>query len=198
MAALFGTIPRRALGLRRWSVGASCAVLSASACHPRQQDSVYIVGGPEPAAHVEFRPVSSYAEYLVLPGERRELKIMLTSYQASCESFNAPGDTDASATVTVNLPLDAELAPGSFVWAGDQAHGGSAQRPERAYALPTVRLGHRSQVLPPGGEIVLEAVSSAPDGRVRGRLGFEFPGDADRPATSLKGHFEAKLCRVRL
>jgi len=173
-------------------------LLGANACHPRQQDSVYLVAGPEPAAHVEFRPVSSYAEYLVLPGERRELKLTLTSYQASCESFNAPGDSDASATVTVSVPLDTELAPGSFVWAGHEAHGGTAQRPERPYALPTIRVGHRSQVLPPGGEIVLESVSSTPDGRVRGRLGFEFAGDAERAATSLKGRFEAKLCRVRL
>jgi hypothetical protein len=173
-------------------------LLGASACHPRQQDSVYLVAGPEPAAHVEFRPVSSYAEYLVLPGERRELKLTLTSYQASCESFNAPGDSDASATVTVSVPVDTELEPGSFVWAGHEAHGGTAQRPERPYALPTIRVGHRSQVLPPGGEIVLESVSSTPDGRVRGRLGFEFAGDAERAATSLKGRFEAKLCRVRL
>lgn len=159
---------------------------------------MYIVAGPEPSAHVEFRPLSSYAEYLVLPGERRELKITLTSYQASCEWFNAPGDGDASATVTVITPADAELAPGSFVWAGQEAHGGSDQHPERAYALPTVRIGHHSQVLPPGGEIVLESVTSTPDGRVRGMLGFEFAGDAERAASSLKGRFEAKLCRVRL
>jgi hypothetical protein len=159
---------------------------------------VYIVAGPEPSAHVEFRPISSYAEYLVLPGERRELKITLTSYQASCESFNAPGDDDASATVTVSTPADSELAPGSFVWAGHEAHGGTEQSPERGYALPTVRLGHHSQVLPPGGEITLESVTSTPDGRVRGMLGFEFAGDAEQAATSLKGRFEAKLCRVRL
>jgi len=41
-------------------------------------------------------------------------------------------------------------------------------------------------------------VTSTPDGRVRGMLGFEFAGDAEQPATSLKGRFEAKLCRVRL
>lgn len=174
------------------------AGLGASACRPRQHDSVYVVAGPEPSAHVEFRPLSSYAEYLVLPGERRELKITLTSYQASCESFAPPSDHDASATITVMTPADAELTPGSFVWAGHAAHGGTEQRPEHAYALPTVRLGHHSQVLPPGGEIVLESLTTTPDGRVRGMLGFEFPGDADQVATSLKGRFEAKLCRVRL
>jgi hypothetical protein len=41
-------------------------------------------------------------------------------------------------------------------------------------------------------------VTTTQDGRVRGVLGFEFSGDADHVATSLKGSFEAKLCRVRL
>lgn len=200
MATLFGTSPRRTLGLtRRVAQIALCwAALAGSACHSRQHDSVYVVVGPEPSSHVEFRPVSSYAEYLVLPGQRRELKITLTSYAASCESFAEPSDHDTSATVTVILPDDSELAAGSFVWAGHEAHGGSEQRPERAYALPTVRLGHHSQTLPPGGEIVLESVATTADGRVRGTLGFEFTGDAERVATSLKGRFEAKLCRVRL
>lgn len=198
MAPLIGTTPRRTIGLiLRGAV--ACAVSSGvAACHPRQPDSVYIVAGPEPSAHVEFRPLSSYAEYLVLPGERRELKITLTSYHASCESFQAPGDHDSSATVTVVSPIDSELGPGSYVWAGPDAHGGTEPRPDRAYALPTVRLGHHSQVLPPGGEITLESVASTPDGRVRGTLGFEFTGDAEQAATSLKGRFEAKLCRVRL
>ncbi len=177
---------------------ACTTVFGVPACHPRQHDSVYVVAGPEASAHVEFRPLSSYAEYLVLPGERRELKITLTSYQASCESFQAPGDHDSSATVTVVTPIDTELGPGSYVWAGQEAHGGTEQRPDRAYALPTVRLGHHSQMLAPGGEIVLESVTSTPDGRVRGTLEFEFAGDAEQAATSLKGRFEAKLCRVRL
>jgi hypothetical protein len=172
--------------------------LVGGACRAREHDAVYIVAGNDPAEHVTFRPRSSYAEYLVLPGERRELKITLTSYPASCESFQPPGDGDSSATITVITPGESELAPGSYVWAGQEAHGGSEQHPERAYALPTVRLGHHSQVLPAGGDIVLESVATTADGRVRGLLGFEFAGDADQAATSLKGRFEAKLCRVRL
>ena len=198
MASLSGTTPRRTLGLVLGHAVTCVLLLGAAGCHPRQHDAVYIVAGPEPSAHVEFRPVSSYAEFLVLPGEHRELKITLTSYQASCESFQTPTEQDSSATVTVITPIESELGPGSFVWAGEEAHGGTEQRPERAFALPTVRLGHHSQVLPPGGEIVLESVTTTPDGRVRGALGFEFTGDAEQAATSLKGRFEAKLCRVRL
>lgn len=168
------------------------------ACRARSAPPVYIVAGPEPRDHVEFRPISSYAEYLVLPGERRELKITLASYQASCDAFVAPSERDSSATVTIIVPGVEELNPGSYAWAGPSAHGGTEQQPERPYALPTIRIGHRGLTLPAGGEIRLESVATTPDGRVRGLLDFEFPGDAEHVATSLKGSFEAKLCRVRL
>jgi len=173
-------------------------VLAVLGCRPRGAPSVYIVAGPEADEHVEFRPVSSYAEYLVLPGQRRELKITLASYQTSCDSFVSPGEHDASATITVVVPAETELSRGSYAWAGPLADAGTELLPERSYALPTIRLGHRGLTLPAGGEIQLESVATTQDGRVRGILDFEFPGDAEHVATSLKGSFEAKLCRVRL
>jgi hypothetical protein len=172
--------------------------LALVSCHGRGGAEVYVIAGPDPKEHIEFRPVSSYAEYLVLPGARRELKITLASYATSCDSFVEPAENDTSATITVINPVDTALEPGSYVWAGHEAHGGTEQQPERAYALPTIRLGHRGFVLPAGGEIQLESVTTTQDGRVRGLLAFEFAGDADHVATSLKGSFEAKLCRVRL
>jgi len=179
-------------------LGALLCAAVLSACRSRRQAPLYLVAGPEPSQHVEFRPLSSYAEYLVFPGQRTELKITLASYVASCDSFVAPGDDDTSATITVIAPLQAQLGPGTYAWAGHAAHGGSEQQPERSYALPTIRLGHQGLVLPAGGELQLDSVATTPDGRVRGMLGFEFPGDAEHVATSLKGSFEAKLCRVRL
>ena len=168
-------------------------------CRARGASAVYIVAGPDPSEHVEFRPLSSYAEYLVLPGERRELKITLASYQASCDSFVVPAERDSSATVTVIVPGTGELSPGSYPWRGLAAAPGAEQAPPAtAYALPTIRLGHHGLTLPAGGEIKLESVATTQDGRVRGLLDFEFPGDAEHVATSLKGSFEAKLCRVRL
>ena len=172
--------------------------LAVLGCHARGASPVYIVAGPEPNDHVEFRPLSSYAEYLVLPGQRRELKITLASYQVSCDSFVAPAEHDSSATITVIVPIASELTAGSYAWTGQPAQGGSEPPPERPFALPTIRLGHRGLTLPAGGEMQLESVATTQDGRVRGILDFEFPGDAEREATSLKGSFEAKLCRVRL
>ena len=200
MATLFGSSPSRTLGLnRRWLCGGALVLgLTALGCRKRDASPVYIVAGPEPSDHVEFRPISSYAEYLVLPGQRRELRITLASYVTSCDSFVAPADHDSSATITVIAPVESELSPGSYAWAGQAAHGGTEQQPERPYALPTLRIGHRGLTLPAGGEIQLESVATTQDGRVRGLLNFEFPGDAEHVATSLKGSFEAKLCRVRL
>jgi hypothetical protein len=174
-----------------------CCVLTMG-CHAHPVAPLYVVLGPDPSQHVEFRPISSYAEFLVLPGQGSELKITLASYATSCDSFIRPSDHDVSVAVTVRAPAQAALGPGSYPWAGPVAHGGTDQVPERPYALPTVRLGHISQVLAAGGEIQLDSVATTPDGRVRGLLGFEFPGDAEHVATSLKGSFEAKLCRVRL
>lgn len=185
-------------GARLVRAGVCVAAVLLVSCHGRGGAEVYVIAGPNPEDHREFRPVASYAEYLVLPGSRRELKITLASYAASCDSFVEPTDADTSATVTVIAPSDTELQAGSYVWAGHLAHGGTEQQPERAYALPTIRLGHRGFVLPEGGEIQLESVATTQDGRVRGLLAFEFAGDADHVATSLKGSFEAKLCRVRL
>jgi len=202
VATFFGSPPNRALGVAR--VGARVGVLvlvlgfAQSSCRSREAPSVYIVAGPDASDHVEFRPVSSYAEYLVLPGQRRELKITLASYRTSCDSFVAPGQHDSSATITVVVPADMDLSQGSYAWAGALADAGAEQLPPRAYALPTIRLGHRGLTLPAGGEIQLESVATTQDGRVRGILDFEFPGDAEHVATSLKGSFEAKLCRVRL
>jgi len=167
-------------------------------CHAKAGSEIYVIAGPEAADHREFRPIASYAEYLVLPGSRRELRITLASYAASCDSFVEPSDNDTSVTITVIAPITEDLAAGSYVWAGHTAHGGTEQVPDRPYALPTVRLGHGGIVLPPGGEIQLDSVATTQDGRVRGLLNFDFAGDADHPATSAKGSFEAKLCRVRL
>jgi len=203
VATFSGASSSRAVRLgRAWARLATLALLpfciGTLGCRARGASAIYIVAGPEPSDHVEFRPLSSYAEYLVLPGERRELKITLASYQASCDSFVTPTERDSSATVTVIAPGTSELGPGSYAWAGPLAHGGSEQQPDRPYALPTIRLGHRGLTLPAGGEIQLESVTTTQDGRVRGLLNFEFPGDAEHVATSLKGSFEAKLCRVRL
>ncbi len=199
MATVPGTTPRRVIGLNA-ARALVCELTLAffCGCGERAGAPVYIVVGPEASERVEFRPISSYAEFLVQPGQRRELRITLASYRASCDSFVAPADHDTSVAVTVIAPADLDLGPGSYAWAGHAAHGGTQQQPERPYALPTVRLGHHGFVLPPGGDIQISDLSTTQDGRVRGLLAFDFAGDAEHVAASIKGSFEAKLCRVRL
>jgi len=108
VATFSGSSPNRALGLKpNWArFGVLVLGLAALSCRKRGASPVYIVAGPEPSDHIEFRPISSYAEYLVLPGQRRELKITLASYQTSCDSFVAPAEHDSSATITVIAPLE--------------------------------------------------------------------------------------------
>lgn len=200
VATFSRTTSRRNVGLIRFRARALWVLLVAAsaACQARDQAPIYVITGPEPREHVEFRPVSSYAEYLVFPGQRSELKITVASYPTSCDSFVAPTERDSSATVTVIAPSDTALGPGTYPWAGHEAHGETEQSPARSYAVPTVRLGHRAFVLLAGGELQIQSITPTADGRVRGVFGFEFPGDADHVATSLKGNFEAKVCRVRL
>lgn len=168
----------------------------ARGCHAPEAAELELVVGAEDSERVRFRPESSFAELLRLPGEHDELRVTLAGYEASCERFVPPGPGRASITVTVAFPAGVEPKPGTYSWTGHEAHGGTPARPERPYALPTARLGPRGYVFPPGGSITLSAVELSPRGRVEGLLAFSFPGDASHPAMSATGRFSARLCRA--
>jgi hypothetical protein len=61
--------------------------------------------------------------------------------------------------------------------------------------LPKAFLGRRGHLFQPGGEVRLTRVSLGRDGEVAGVLAFEFAGDAEHEATSLRGNFRAKICK---
>ena len=169
-----------------------------SACRGGEAPSLYVVAGAGSEDRVEFRPRASYAQYVELPSLHRELRITLASFESSCEAFSSSGDTGTSVAILLLAPSGTAIEPGSYPWAGHAAHGGTDQEPEHPYAFPSVRLGKRSVFFEPGGEIELASVPSELGGKVSGLLSFEFAGDAEHPATSLKGQFSANLCRVRL
>jgi hypothetical protein len=153
---------------------------------------VHVRLGPGADDGLELSPRSAFAEYLELPGQRNELRITLASYEASCERFIPPGPGQASVTVVIVTPPEQAASPGVYGWNGETA--GSA-RLERAFAAPTVRVGAKSHVLAPGGAVELGRVELDLQGRVEGRLALEFSGDAERPATSVRGPFRARVCR---
>lgn len=164
-------------------------------CRRDVPDEIRLTVGPSAGENVVFTPESAFAEYLQLPGEHDELRITLAGYAASCDHFVAPGPGLASVTVTIATPWETEPGPGLYAWAGHEAHGGTPARPNHAYAVPTARVGRRGFVFPPGGSITLTRVDLDPHGRIDGLLAFDFPGDADHAAMSLRGRFSARICR---
>lgn len=168
----------------------------AVACHSTPTGEIQLSVAPGADGHMSFAPRSAFAEYLQLPGEHNELRITLAGYNASCERYVPPDPGRASVTVTVAFPAGSEPLAGTYAWAGHEAHGGTPARPQRAYAVPTARIGRHGYVFPPGGSITLTRVELSPHGRVEGVLAFGFPGDAQRPAMSLAGRFSARICRL--
>lgn len=173
-----------------------CGLIGALAgCRAKPPAPVQLVAGPTSAERVDFVPRSAFAEYYELDGLRNEVRITLSSYESSCDEFVAPRDREVSVVVNVVSPAGVALEPGTYFWAGHAAHGGTPARPEQPYSAATARIGARGFTLPPGGSVELRTVSRELEGRVSGYLALEFPGDAERAATSLRGGFEAKLCR---
>lgn len=165
------------------------------ACDDGAKSPVVLSVGNARDERVEFVPVASFAEYVELPGLGNELRITLAGYAASCEKFVPPPDGQASVTVTVVTPPGTDPRPGRYAWSGHDAHGGTSSRPERAYALPTARIGKKSYAFPAGGSLTISALRLLPQGEVEGLLAFEFPGNGSASATSIKGHFLANICR---
>jgi hypothetical protein len=171
-------------------------VLCLAACRAESHGNVSLVLGEPDAEPRTFEVRSAFAEYLVLPELRNELRITLASYESSCEKYAPPGSDDAALIVTVATPAKAPPIPGVYDWAGHPAHGGTPERPERAYAVPVARLGARGYEFQPGGGLELKELGIAEGDQVRGLLNFEFPGDGTRRAQGIKGSFSARVCRT--
>jgi hypothetical protein len=142
-----------------------------------------------------FRPVSAFAEYVELPGLGNELRVTLAGYHASCEEFVPPEAGQASVSVVVVTPPGDAPAATTYTWTGHSLHGGTPARPERAYAVPSARVGKASYVFSPGGSVQIDQLRLVPQGEVSGVMNFEFPGDANTAASSVKGAFRADICR---
>ncbi len=150
---------------------------------------------PGPSKVVEFPIRSAFAEYVSLPDVRHELRITLTNYESSCDSYQLPEQGQYAVIVTIATPPAQAPKAGLFDWLGHEAHGGTPDRPERAYAVPLVRTAGRAYEFRPGGGVELKELNTGDAAAIRGLLSFEFAGDADHPAQSIKGSFVARVCR---
>ena len=170
-------------------------VLCLSACRAESHGNVSLVLGE---SRVEPRVVevrSAFAEYLVLPDLRNELRITLASYESSCDHYALPRSDETALIVTIATPAATPPGKGAYDWAGHAAHGGTPERPERPYAVPVARVGDRGYEFQPGGSVELKELGLAEGDRVAGLLNFEFPGDGQRAAQGIKGSFSARVCR---
>jgi len=170
--------------------------VAAAACVAESPSPIQVQVGTDPAERRTFVPRTALAEYLELPQVRGELRLTLADYEASCDVFVPPSDRQTYISVLVVTPDGTDPVPGSYAWAGHEAHGGSAGHPAHPYAMPKVQLGSRSTLLPPGGGVRLTKVSLERDGSVEGVLDFQFPGDSQRQATGLQGTFRARICKT--
>lgn len=168
-----------------------------TACDMQPSSRVDVTLGSGPEDRHSFVAEAAFAEYIELPGAGNELTLTLASYKASCERFEPPPPGQAVVTTVAFTSRAVRLGPGTYPWSGHDAHGGTPLSPQRAYAVPTVRVGGKSFLIQPGGALELSRADLGRDGRIRGLLKFESPGDGIYEATSIKGSFDVPLCRFR-
>lgn len=173
-----------------------CVLCATCRSHPAA--SVQLIVGDGPGERLTFAPEAAFAEYVEIPGSGSELHLTLAGYAASCERFVSPGAGRPLVTVVIVTPAGAAVTSGTYGWDGHPAHGGTQTSPERAYAVPSARIGPKNFVFPPGGSVQLSEVNLERAGKIKGVLAFEFAGNAEQQAKSINGSFEARLCRVRL
>ena len=172
------------------TVGLAIALIASSGCAERRSHEITITDG---ATTTRFSTQSELAEYVEIPGDHTELRLTLAGYTASCERWVPPKDGEIAVTVVIVSPADTPPAAGAYNW------GGVPKEDEplhSSYALPKAHIGSHSRLFEPGGSIRLTRVQTDPHGTVAGTLGFELPGEPDRPATRIHGNFEARICRV--
>ncbi|HKY35455.1 MAG TPA: hypothetical protein VJN18_05940 [Polyangiaceae bacterium] len=166
------------------------AAIWLSGCRDQSAAPIRIVAGPQATDQVTLVPRASLAEYIEVSPNESALLLTLSSVERSCESSPDPQGDALGLTIRVVLPGPGKLTPGRYPSIAE------AQREGRAYALPTVKLRGRRTELRPGGELELRELDLTPRGSVSGLLKFEFPGDAEHPATRVSGRFSARFCRV--
>lgn len=161
-------------------------------CRGEPAAQIVVVTGPAPADTVSFAPTAAFSEYVELPGERNELRITLSSFDASCERYALPQGDQTLVTVLVLTPPGTAPKVGSYPY---DAPLGADKPVDAAISLPKAQIGKRSHTFEPGGLVRLTQVDLGSHGSISGLLDFHFRGEADRPATRLEGSFRAKICR---
>ena len=187
---MIATAPRLRTHLARCVAALSCLV--SFGCNPKPKYEITIL---QAGASTRFPVVTAFAEYVELPSSHDELRLTLAGYAASCDAWVPPKKGESALDVTIVLPAGVRPTATTYAWTGIP----NPEEPLKApYALPKALFGEGSRLFEPGGTVRLTDVELDLHGSVKGTLAFEYPGDADRPATRIDGGFEARFCRIDL
>ncbi|MEZ4226331.1 MAG: hypothetical protein R3B13_35630 [Polyangiaceae bacterium] len=175
---------------RRALAGVLFATFGAVACEDAtSRDAIVIKSTGLFDEPVRLVPRTALAEYVEVPSHKNELIISLASDDVPCGRFVAADADSTRVIVSIVTPPGPTPAVGRYE---ATSLGESAPRG----IVTTLRHGPKSRVLPPGGYVELRRVDLSRGGRVEGILELEFAGTAEVPPASVRGRFEARLCRL--
>jgi hypothetical protein len=156
-----------------------------------------------PLETIRFEVVSGFAHYYELPGKDDELRILVSSYPMSCQSYTAPPPGETLISITVKRPTPETITTGEYPWEG--LHAPSSEESPRddatkskASALPFVRLAEDARALPPGGGLKLTQFEPEPFGLVAGEFAFRDAGPGQVATTALLGKFSVRMCHLQI
>jgi len=146
--------------------------------------------GSAPADEVTLVPKASIAELVEVSPTLTEVYLSLSSVDQGCELEQSRVADAVSVAVRLVLPGGAKVEPGRYPLLDMAAVS------DKPHAHATVTLHGRRSDVHGGGDIEIERLDMTPLGALQGVLKFEYPGDADHPATRVFGHFSANFCRM--
>jgi len=198
-----------ALSLRgaAWTLTRGSAWFLATAlfgCTARETGTLTVDAPPLQSGPAQLTIRSAHAELLEGRPSGYELRIVLDSQESPCDappSSNAQGtrvliiarSPQPNLTAPAEFPIVAEPAPLPVV---DPALAPGPRPGATLGARLALRSQGRTQPLDAGGTLTLSELDLRPGGVVRGAIEHESSGDASHPATSLRGSFLARWCRL--
>lgn len=160
-------------------------------CDDSALPTLHVSSGRATPQPIGFSPKTALVEYVEVAGQKNELIVQLASDEVPCGQF-LPAAPDAT-RVSITLVLPPDATPEAKVYTAAPPADGGVTLPN---IITTLRMGPRSRVLPPGGQIELRSVDLSVGGHVDGILSLEFAGTPDSEPASVRGRFSARVCKV--
>ncbi len=186
------------MALGRFRLAGIATLLLAVSCRDRTEPVIQLVMGSGSEQNLNLAPKTAFAEYVELPTQGDQLRVVLASYPLSCDEYRPMSDHDLMITLTFIMPEGQRPTPGTYPWPGLPPKVSSlADLDLKApVVIPVVKHGSKSTTLLPGGSVDIQRLSLERQGEVAGVMRLEQSGEDGKPATRLFGSFAAKVCRT--